>query len=105
MQRVSRYDNINKLIAFHRWKSSAPSQDAVVIANFANMNYPYYDLNFPSTGDWYVQFNSDSTNYGTDYRNIGSTVVTASGSLSRPPLPSVLTARSFCRKFPMFRRS
>jgi 1,4-alpha-glucan branching enzyme len=74
------YDNSSKLVAFHRWKSSDPSQDAVVIANFANIYYPVYNLNFPSTGTWYVQFNSDSTNYGSDYGNVGSSVVTASGS-------------------------
>ena len=39
-----------------------------------------YGLNFPSAGNWYVQFNSDSTNYGSDYGNVGSSVVTASGS-------------------------
>ena len=79
---VFQVDNINKLVAFHRWKSSAPNQDAVVIAHFANSTLNNYALNFPSAGDWYVQFNSDSTNYGTDYGNIGSSVVTASGSLS-----------------------
>jgi 1,4-alpha-glucan branching enzyme len=73
-------DNINKLVAFHRWKSAAPNQDAVVIANFANGTLNNYTLNFPSAGNWYVQFNSDSTNYGSDYGNIGSSVVTASGS-------------------------
>jgi 1,4-alpha-glucan branching enzyme len=73
-------DNVSKLIAFHRWKSAAPSQDAVVIANFGNTNYPIYNLNFPSAGTWYVHFNSDSTNYGSDYGNNGSSVVTASGN-------------------------
>jgi 1,4-alpha-glucan branching enzyme len=77
---VFQVDNINKLVAFHRWKSSAPNQDAVVIAHFANSALNNYALNFPSAGNWYVQFNSDSTNYGTDYGNIGSTVVSASGS-------------------------
>jgi 1,4-alpha-glucan branching enzyme len=73
-------DNVSKLIAFHRWKSAAPSQDAVVIANFGNTNYPIYNLNFPSAGTWYVHFNSDSTNYGSDYGNNGSSAVTASGN-------------------------
>ena len=73
-------DNINKLVAYHRWTSAAPNQDAVVIANFANGTLNNYNLNFPSAGNWYVQFNSDSTNYGSDYGNIGSSVVTASGS-------------------------
>jgi 1,4-alpha-glucan branching enzyme len=73
-------DNTSKLVAFHRWKSSAPSQDAVVIANFGNTNYPNYTLNFPSAGTWYVHFNSDSTNYGSDYGNTGSSIVIASGN-------------------------
>ena len=68
-------DNTSKLIAFHRWKSA--SQDAVVIANFANATYTNYNLTLPSAGAWYVHFNSDSTNYGSDYGNVGSSVVTA----------------------------
>jgi len=73
-------DNTSKLVAFERWKSSAPNQGAVVIANFGNTNYPNYTLNFPSAGTWYVHFNSDSTNYGSDYGNVGSYVVTAGGN-------------------------
>ncbi|MEI9863527.1 MAG: alpha-amylase family glycosyl hydrolase [Limisphaerales bacterium] len=73
-------DNTSKVIAFRRWNSAAPNQDAVVIANFGNTNYPVYNLNFPSAGNWYVHFNSDSTNYGLDYGNFGSSVVTAGGN-------------------------
>jgi 1,4-alpha-glucan branching enzyme len=73
-------DNTSKLVAYHRWNSAVPSQDAVVIANFANTSYNSYTLNFPSAGIWYVHFNSDSTNYGSDYGNFGSYVVTASGN-------------------------
>jgi len=73
-------DNVNKLVAFHRWKSADPSQDAVVIANFSTNTLSNYTLNFPSAGNWYVHLNSDSTNYGPDYGNIGGSVVTASGS-------------------------
>ena len=79
-------DNNSKLVAFHRWKSSNPSQDAMVIANFANINYPIYNLNFPSAGSWYVHFNTDSTNYGSDFGNNGSIVVTATGN---PAMASV----------------
>ena len=73
-------DNTSKLVAFHRWKSTASNQDAVVIANFGNTNYPNYTLNFPSAGTWYVHFNSDSTNYGSDYGNTGSYTVVAGGN-------------------------
>jgi 1,4-alpha-glucan branching enzyme len=77
---VLQVDNVNKLVAFHRWKSAAPSQDTVVIANFAGATRSNYGLTFPSAGNWYVHFNSDSTNYGSDFGNVGSSVVTASGS-------------------------
>ncbi len=73
-------DNNSKLVAFHRWKSGTTNQDAVVIANFANVNYPVYNLNFPYAGIWYVHFNTDSTNYSSDFGNNGSTVVTAGGN-------------------------
>ena len=74
-------DNTSKLVAFHRWKSGTTNQDAVVIANFANVNYNNgYNLNFPYAGTWYVHFNTDSTNYSSDFGNNGSTVVTASGN-------------------------
>jgi 1,4-alpha-glucan branching enzyme len=72
-------DNNSKLVAFERWSSANPGQVAVVIANFANVNYPVYNLNFPSAGNWYVHFNTDSTNYSSAFGNNGSTVVTASG--------------------------
>ena len=81
-------DNTSKLVAFHRWKSGTTNQDAVVIANFANVNYNNgYNLNFPYAGTWYVHFNTDSTNYSSDFGNNGSTVVTASGN---PPMASVV---------------
>jgi 1,4-alpha-glucan branching enzyme len=73
-------DNTSKLVAFQRWKSADPRQNAVVVANFANTTYNNYTLNFPSAGTWYVHFNSDSTNYGSDYGNNGSYAVTAGGN-------------------------
>jgi 1,4-alpha-glucan branching enzyme len=77
---ILQVDNTSKLVAFQRWKSADPRQNAVVIANFGNTNYPNYTLNFPTTGTWYVHFNSDSTNYGSDYGNAGSYAVTAGGN-------------------------
>jgi 1,4-alpha-glucan branching enzyme len=73
-------DNGNKLVAFHRWKSAAPNQDAVVIANFSSTTLTSYGLDFPAAGAWYVHVNSDSTNYGSDYLNQGSVMVVASGN-------------------------
>lgn len=67
-------DNSSKLVAFDRRSSSVPGEDTVVIANFANVNYSSYVLNFPSAGNWYVHLNSDSTNYSSDFGNNGSAV-------------------------------
>jgi hypothetical protein len=77
---VSLADNSKKLVAFQRRKSAAPNQVAVVIANFSGATISSYSLTFPSAGNWYVHLNSDSTNYSSDFQNIGSSVVTASGS-------------------------
>ena len=87
---VSQVDNVNKLIAYRRWKTGAASQDAVVVANFANSVRSNYVINFPRTGIWYTQFNSDSTNYGADYGNVGLAQVSASGS---PATASVTIGR------------
>ena len=73
-------DNTSKLIAFQRWNSIVPNQNTVVIANFSTNNFGIYTLPFPSAGTWYVHFNSDSTNYSSDFGNYGSTVVTATGN-------------------------
>lgn len=73
-------DNNNKLVAYRRWASAMPSQDVVVVANFANAVRTNYVLNFPRPGAWYVRLNSDSTKYGSDYSNVGNQVVYANGS-------------------------
>jgi 1,4-alpha-glucan branching enzyme len=73
-------DNVNKLVAFHRWKSSDTNQDTVVIANFSGVALNNFAVNFPWTGNWYVHLNSDSTSYGPDYSNVGSSMVNADGS-------------------------
>jgi 1,4-alpha-glucan branching enzyme len=75
---VFEVDNVNKLVAFNRWNSADTNQDAVVIANFADATLTNYTLPFPAAGTWYVHLNSDSTNYGPDYGNAGSSVVIAS---------------------------
>jgi 1,4-alpha-glucan branching enzyme len=77
---ILQVDNVKKVIAFHRWKSVAPDQDAVVIANFSGATIASYGVNFPSAGIWHVHLNSDSTNYGLDFQNEGSASVSASGN-------------------------
>jgi 1,4-alpha-glucan branching enzyme len=83
---VLQMDNANKLIAFHRWKSAATNQDTVVVANFSGVALNNYSLKFPWDGTWYVHLNGDSTTYGPDYSNAGSTNVPAIGN---PPIGNI----------------
>ncbi|MGP8198412.1 MAG: alpha-amylase family glycosyl hydrolase [Limisphaerales bacterium] len=78
--RMYEEDNVNKLLAYRRWSSVNTSQDVFVIANCSSNIQSNYSLSFPEAGVWYVQFNSDSTNYGSDYGNVGPATVTAQGS-------------------------
>jgi 1,4-alpha-glucan branching enzyme len=73
-------DDVNKLLAYRRWANGATNRDVFVIANFANDTLTNYVLPFPATGTWYTHLNTDSTNYGPDYGNVGSSQVVASGS-------------------------
>jgi 1,4-alpha-glucan branching enzyme len=73
-------DNVKKVIAFNRWNSANSNLSAVVVGNFTSNTVNNYSLSFPSPGNWYVQLNSDSASYGPDYSNMGSSMVTASGS-------------------------
>jgi 1,4-alpha-glucan branching enzyme len=79
-------DNVNKLVAFNRWNSTNSNLSAVVVGNFTSNILNNYSLTFPSAGNWYVQLNSDSTSYGPDYSNTGSSTVTAGGS---PPTANI----------------
>jgi len=78
---VSTYqvDNVNKLIAYSRWDSVRTGAAVVVVANFANTTRTNFMVQFPEEGTWYTLFNSDSTEYASDYGDIGSLEVAASG--------------------------
>jgi 1,4-alpha-glucan branching enzyme len=73
-------DTGNQLLGYRRWQSGSPTQDVVVVANLAGTTRASYPLPFPRAGTWYVHFNGDSTNYSSDFSNIGTSVVTASGT-------------------------
>ncbi len=66
---VYHINNIDKILAFHRWDSGGPGDDVVVVANFANRSYDEYSLGMPRSGVWRVRFNSDWKGYGEDYGN------------------------------------
>ena len=70
-------DNSNHLIAYRRWNTGNVGDDVIVICNFANTNWPAYNISgFPHAGIWYTQLNSDYTKYSSDYGNYGSLTTT-----------------------------
>ena len=66
---VHHVNNTDKVIAFHRWETSGPSDDVVIVANFGNRSYDSYSLGFPRAGYWRVRFNSDWQGYSADFGN------------------------------------
>lgn len=72
-------DNSNKLLAYRRWQTNSPAQDVVVVANLAGTARTNVSVPFPRAGNWYLHFNSDATNYGGDFANVGNATVAASG--------------------------
>jgi 1,4-alpha-glucan branching enzyme len=76
---VVRNDAPWKLLAFHRWGAGANDQ-VMVIMNFTATAIPSYVINtWPASGRWDVNLNSDSTRYGNDFSNYGSSVVNVTG--------------------------
>jgi len=66
---VHHVNNIDKVIAFHRWENGGPGDDVVIVANFGNRGYDSYALGFPRAGVWRVRFNSDWQGYSSDFGN------------------------------------
>lgn len=54
-------DNVQKVIAFHRFDGPAtePQHSVVVVANFRNQDQDHYQIHFPDSGDWTLVYNSD----------------------------------------------
>jgi 1,4-alpha-glucan branching enzyme len=76
---VVRNDAPWKLLAFHRW-GAGPDDQVMVVMNFTSTTVPSYWINsWPADGPWYVNLNSDSTYFSSDFGNQGSSQVTVSG--------------------------
>ncbi len=66
---VYHVDNMEKLLAFHRWDQGGPGDDTIVIANFADRSHDNYVIGLPHPGMWQVRFNSDWQGYSDDFGN------------------------------------
>jgi len=67
-----------KVLAYHRWGAGADDQ-VMIIMNWSNTSFPSYNLGFPENGTWYVNLNSDWPRYGSDFSNVGPSVVQVAG--------------------------
>ncbi len=66
---VHHINNVDKVLAFHRWSEGGAGDDVMVILNFADRCYDSYTIGFPYPGDWKVRFNSDWQGYSSDFGN------------------------------------
>jgi len=66
---VFHIDNVNKIIAFHRWNGT---QNMVIVCNFANTSWNWnYQIGWPVWKNGNVVFNSDWNGYSSDFGNFG----------------------------------
>ncbi len=67
---VVHVDEINKVIAYHRWKYGGQRDDTFVVVNFSDCSFEKYEISFPRTGLWRLRFNSCWKGYAPDFKGI-----------------------------------
>lgn len=83
---VHHVNNMDKVIAYHRWDNGGPGDDVMVVANCANRSYGSYTLGFPRAGRWRVRLNSDWQGYSADFGNqLGYDTVAGPGPMDAMP--------------------
>jgi 1,4-alpha-glucan branching enzyme len=71
--RVHHANDLDKLLAFHRWANGGPTDDVIVVANCANAQRANYRIGLPQTGRWKLRLNSGARIYGAEL--LGETLV------------------------------
>lgn len=66
---VYHFDEGAKLLAFHRWDQSGPTDSVIVAVNMLNQNRDDYAIGFPRAGLWKTRLNGDSYHYGPTFAN------------------------------------
>lgn len=66
---TAQLDEVNKVLAYHRWDKGGANDDTQVILNFSNAEHENYVLQFPQDGIWKVRLNSDWQGYSADFTN------------------------------------
>ena len=60
---VHHVNDVDKVVAFHRWDQGGARDDVIVIVNFANRGYDSYRIGLPRGGLWRVRLNGDWRGY------------------------------------------
>jgi 1,4-alpha-glucan branching enzyme len=69
---VHHVNDIDKVIAYHRWQEGGPLDSVVVLASFTNREFDSgYRFGLPHEGRWMVRFNSDWKGYSSDFHDVG----------------------------------
>jgi len=66
-----------KVLAYHRWDKSGPSDSVVIAANFSAEPRRDYRIGLPAEGEWLVRLNSDRKTYDVEFSDVGEGSVTA----------------------------
>ncbi|WP_309500133.1 alpha-amylase family glycosyl hydrolase [Sulfurovum sp.] len=74
---VYHLNDVQNVIAFHRWDKGGASDDVVIVANFFRDAHDSYSIGFPAEGKWKLRFNSDWEGYSDDFQNHPSSDVLA----------------------------
>ncbi len=64
---VHHVNDVDNVIAFHRWDRGGPRDDVVVVANVSVRPFATYRIGLPRSGVWRVRFNSDWQGYSNDF--------------------------------------
>jgi 1,4-alpha-glucan branching enzyme len=60
-------NDVDKVIAFHRWHEHGPGDDCFVVANFSHRRFENYRFGLPSAGNWNLMIDSGSNEFGDDF--------------------------------------
>lgn len=56
-------NDVDKVMAFLRWRDGGPGDHTLVVANFGNRTHEDYRVGVPAEGVWKVRVNTDSAQY------------------------------------------
>lgn len=70
---VHHLNNVDKVIAFHRWSEGGPKDDVIIAASFTHRTLEDgYRIGLPRGGKWIIRFNSDWKGYSPDFHDVSN---------------------------------